>query len=304
MPARSVSTASITFGLVSIPVRLFPATSPKNVRFNLLHGKDNSRIQEKIFCPVEEKIIDRSELVRGYEIEKGRYVTFTDEELKKLEAQADHAIEINEFIPVTEVDPIRFENSYLLGCEPTSAKAYHLLMTAMQKEKRVAVAKFTMRGKERLVLVRPYEDGLMLHTMYYNDEIRAFGEIDHGAKAQVGESELSLAQRLIADLTKKKFDAEQYKDNYRERVIEVAEQKMAGHEISEAAPEVRRTNVIDLMSALKASLKKRGVEVGSDREADETADPAETAEPAKARASASKGSRAPRTRRQAGKSGG
>jgi DNA end-binding protein Ku len=183
MPARSTSTASITFGLVSIPVRLFPATSPKNVRFNLLHAKDNSRIQEKIFCQAEEKMIDRSELVRGYEIEKGRYVTFTDEELKKLEAQADHAIEINEFIPVTEVDPIRFENSYLLGCQPTSAKAYHLLMTAMMKEKRVAVAKYTMRGKERLVLVRPYEDGLMLHTMYYNDEIRTFGEIDHGAKA-------------------------------------------------------------------------------------------------------------------------
>jgi DNA end-binding protein Ku len=301
MPARSVSTASITFGLVSIPVRLFPATSPKSVRFNLLHAKDNSRIQEKIFCPVEEKIIDRSELVRGYEIEKGRYVTFTDEELKKLEAQADHAIEINEFIPVTEVDPIRFENSYLLGCEPTSAKAYHLLMAAMVKEKRVAVAKFTMRGKERLVLVRPYEDGLMLHTMYYNDEIRTFGEIDHGAKASVAESELGLAQRLIADLTKKKFDPEQYKDNYRERVIEVAEQKMAGHEISEAAPEARRANVIDLMSALKASLKKRGVEVGSERESEETD---EAAEPSKARAQASKGSRAPRTRRQAGKSGG
>src|SRR5713226_4399847 len=192
MAARSISSASLTFGLVSIPVRLFPATSSKSVRFNLLHAKDMSRIQEKIFCPVEEKVIDRSELVRGYEVEKGRYVTFTDEELKKLEAQGDHTIEISEFIPVSEVDPIRFENSYLLGCEPTSAKAYHLLMQAMTKEKRVAVAEFTMRGKERLVLIRPYDDGLMLHTMYYNDEIRSFGEIDHGAKAQVAESELGL----------------------------------------------------------------------------------------------------------------
>ena len=259
MAARSISTASLTFGLVSIPVRLFPATSSKSVRFNLLHEKDKSRIQEKIFCPVEEKIIDRSELVRGYEIEKGRYVTFTDEELKKLEAQADRAIEISEFIPVTEVDPVYFENSYLLGCEPTSAKAYHLLKEAMNKAGRVGLAKFTMRGKERLVLIRPHDDGLMLHTMYYEDEIRTFKEIDHGADTPVKDSELSLAQRLLADLTQKKFEPSKYKDNYRERVIAAAEQKMAGQEIAEPTPEAHRGNVIDLMSALKASLEKRGV---------------------------------------------
>src|SRR5208283_3106449 len=123
MPARSISTASITFGLVSIPVRLFPATSSKAVSFNLLHAKDKSRIQQKIYCPVDDAIVDRSELVRGYEVEKGRYVTFTDEELKSLEARGDHAIEINEFIPISEVDPIYFESPYLLGCEPTSARA-------------------------------------------------------------------------------------------------------------------------------------------------------------------------------------
>jgi len=280
MPARSISTASLTFGLVSIPVRLFPATSSKSVRFNLLHEKDKSRIQEKIFCPVEEKIIDRSELVRGYEIEKGRYVTFTDEELKKLEAQADRAIEIEEFIPVTEVDPVYFENSYLLGCEPTSAKAYHLLKEAMTKAGRVGLAKFTMRGKERLVLIRPHDDGLMLHTMYYEDEIRSFKEIDHGADAPVKDSELSLAQRLIADLTQKKFEPAKYKDNYRERVIEAAEQKLAGHEVSEPTPEARRGNVIDLMSALKASLKKRGVAFNA--EAQEESAKSSKAEPSEA----------------------
>ena len=266
MPPRSISTASLTFGLVSIPIRLFPATSSKSIRFNLLHAKDKSRIQEKIYCPVEEKIIDRSELVRGYEVEKGRYVTFTDEELKKMEAQADHAVEITEFIPVTEVDPVYFENSYLLGCEPTSAKAYHLLKEAMEKAGKVGVAKFTMRGKERLVLIRPYDKGLMLHTMYYEDEVRSFNEIDHGADAPVKESELNLANRLLADLTQKKFEPEKYKDTYRERVIEAAEQKLAGHEVTEPAPEVRRGQVIDLMSALKESLKKRGVAVGADRE--------------------------------------
>ena len=218
MPARSISTASLTFGLVSIPVRLFPATSSKSVTFHLLHAKDQSRIQQKIYCPKEDKIVDRSELVRGYEVEKDRYVTFTDEELKKLEAQADRAVEISEFIPATEVDPVYFENSYLLGCEPVSAKAYHLLKEAMTRAGRVGVAKYTMRGKERLVLIRPYDGGLMLHTMYYNDEIRSFGEIDHGAGAAVKESELGLAQRLITDLTQKKFNPSEFKDDYRQRV--------------------------------------------------------------------------------------
>lgn len=266
MPARSISSASLTFGLVSIPVRLFPATSSKSVAFHLLHAADMSRIQQKIYCPKEDKIVDRSELVRGYEIEKDRYVTFTDEELKKLEAQADRAVEITGFIPASEVDPVYFENSYLLGSEPTSAKAYHLLQEAMTKAARVGVAKFTMRGKERVVLIRPYQGGLMLHTMYYNDEIRAFGEIDHGADAPVKDSELALAQRLLDDLTQKKFDPSEFKDNYRERVIEAAEQKMAGHELTEPTPEAHHGKVIDLMSALKESLKKRGVAVNEDRE--------------------------------------
>jgi DNA end-binding protein Ku len=225
-----------------------------------------SRIQQKIYCPKEDKIVDRSELVRGYEIEKDRYVTFTDEELKKLEAQADRAVEITGFIPASEVDPVYFENSYLLGSEPTSAKAYHLLQEAMTKAGRVGVAKFTMRGKERVVLIRPYQGGLMLHTMYYNDEIRAFGEIDHGADAPVKDSELALAQRLLDDLTQKKFNPSEFKDNYRERVIEAAEQKMAGHELTEPTPEAHHGKVIDLMSALKESLKKRGVAVNEDRE--------------------------------------
>jgi DNA end-binding protein Ku len=291
MPVRSISTASLTFGLVSIPVRLFPATSSKSVSFHLLHAKDMSRIQQKFYCPKEDKIVDRSELVRGYEIEKDRYVTFTDEELKKLEAQADRAVEITGVIPASEVDPVYFESSYLLGCEPTSAKAYRLLQEAMTKAQRVGVAKYTMRGKERVVLIRPYEGGLMMHTMYYNDEIRSFGEIDHGANAQVKESELSLAQRLLDDLTQKKFNPSEFKDNYRERVIEAAERKMAGNELTEPAPEVKQGKVIDLMSALKESLKKRGVGVNDDRE---QAAPAERGEQRKV---AHESRREPRTRR-------
>src|SRR5215472_15510358 len=127
MPPRSMATASITFGLVSIPVRLFPATSSKAISFNLLHSKDNSRIQQKIYCPADDAIIDRSELVRGFEIEKGRYVTFTDDELKAMEAHNEHSIEITEFLPVEEIDPLYFEEAYYLGAETNAAKAYRLL---------------------------------------------------------------------------------------------------------------------------------------------------------------------------------
>lgn len=269
MAPRSIATASITFGLVSIPVRLFPATSSKAISFNLLHAKDNSRIQQKIYCPVDDAIIDRSELVRGYEIEKGRYVTFTDEELKNLEARGDHTIEISEFIPISEVDPVFFESPYLLGCEPTSARAYRLLAKAMDDTEQVAVARFTMRGKEHVVLIRNYQDGLMLHTMHYGDEVRGFKEIDHGADAPAKEAEVDLAKRLISDLTEKKFDVEKYKDGYRDRVIEAAMQKASGQEITEAPPEMQRGKVIDLMSALKESLKKRGVEVRANRKTED-----------------------------------
>jgi DNA end-binding protein Ku len=259
MPPRPISAGMISFGLVSIPVRLFTATSPKSVSFNLLHAKDNSRIQQKIYCPVDDKIIDRSELVRGYEIEKGRYVTFTDDELKSLEAQGDHSIEISEFIPLSEVDPIYFEDCYYLGCETGSAKAYRLLAEAMAQSARVALASYTMRGKEHLVLIRPYAKGLMMHTMYYADEVRPVDEVDRGLNTEAKTAELDLAKRLIADLTQKKFDPTKYSDHYRERVQEAAERKQQGQEVTEAPPEERKGQVIDLMAALKASLEKRGV---------------------------------------------
>src|SRR5229473_655566 len=180
MAARPAGNGNISFGLVSIPVKLFSATRSKSVSFNLLHAKDLSRIQQKIYCPVDDAIVDRSELVRGFQIEKGRYVTFTDEELKSLEAQGDHSIEIAEFIPLSEVDPVYYETAYYLGCEPTSAKAYRLLADAMAQSKRVALARYTMRGKEHLVLIRPYEKGLMMHTVYYADEVRPVEEVDRG----------------------------------------------------------------------------------------------------------------------------
>jgi DNA end-binding protein Ku len=259
MAARPVAAGSISFGLVSIPVKLFTATRSKSVSFNLLHAKDKSRIQQKIYCPVDDAIIDRSELIRGYQVEKGTFVTFTDEELEKLEAQEDHAVEITEFLPLAQVDAVFFENAYHLGCSPESARAYRLLTEAMAASQRVALAHFTMRNKEHLVLIRPYEGGLMMHTMFYADEIVAASDVDRGQNAKINDRELELAKRLIDDLTQKKFEPEKYHDTYRERVLEAAQRKVQGEEaIVTAAPEQPRGKVIDLMSALKASLEKRG----------------------------------------------
>lgn len=257
MPSRAISRSTISFGLVSIPVEVYPATSSKSVHFNLLHAKDDSRIQEKLYCAAEETPIDRSELVHGFEIQKGQYVTFTNEELKKIEFGANHEIEISEFIPISSVDPVYFANSYLLGCGSGGSKAYHLLNAAMTKSQRAALAKFVMRNKEHLVVIRPYGDVLMLHTMHYADEIRPSNAIDSGTKASVGASELKLAERLIDDLSQEKFKPEKFEDTYRQKILRMAKQKAAGQKIT-APSSLKRGKVIDLMSALKKSLEARG----------------------------------------------
>ena len=258
MASRPIGNGNISFGLVSIPVKLFSATRSRSVSFHLLHAKDQSRIQQKIYCPVDNAVIDRGELVRGYEFEKGRYVTFTDEELRNLEAHNDHSIEITEFLPLEKVDPLYFEESYYVAPEPNASKAYRLLAEAMAQSGRVAVGRFTMRGKEHIVLIRPFDNGLMLHTMYYADEVRPADEVDRAPQEPVKDSELALAKKLIDALTQKKFDPSKYHDTYRERVMAAAEKKVAGQQVAETAPQPRRGQVIDLMAALKASLEKRG----------------------------------------------
>ena len=258
MTVRPVSTGSISFGLVSIPVKLFSAIRRRTVSFNLLHAKDLSRIQQQIYCPVDNATVSRSELVRGVQVEKGRYVTFSDEELKALEA-ADNgqAIEITEFLPIEQVDPLYFEESYYLGVDG-SAKAYRLLADAMAQSRRVALGRFTMHGKEHVVMLRPFRQGLMLHTIYYADEVRPLEEVDQAPHEQAREAELELAKRLIEGLTEKHFDPTKYHDSYRERVMAAARQKLGGEEPAERAPKPKRGQVIDLMAALRASLEARG----------------------------------------------
>jgi DNA end-binding protein Ku len=258
MPPHSIGSGTLSFGLVSIPVRMFSSSnSSAGVSFNLLHEKCGGRIKQQQLCPTCNEIVDRSHLVKGYEFSKDQYVRFTDEELKKLETAANSSIEITEFVPLDQVDPIYFEKTYFLGIDKGGDKAYRLLCDAMKKTGRVALAKFVMRGKENLVLIRPVEDGLMLHTMYFADEVRDFGEIDKGKNVAVKSGELDLAKRLIDELANDKFQPEKYHDEWRGRVLEVVESKVEGKEIVTAEPETQRTQVIDIMDALKQSLEGR-----------------------------------------------
>ena len=257
MPPHSIGSGTISFGLVSIPVKMYTAAASAGIAFNMLHAKCGNRIKMQQFCPVDNEVVERNALVRGYEFAKDQYVRLSEDELKNLEGEASKVIDIEEFVPLPTVDPIYFEKTYYLGPDKGGEKAYRLLADAMAKTDRVALAKFVMRGKESLVLVRPAQGGLMLHTMYFGDEVRAFGEIDKGESAKIKEGELELAERLIDELSHEEFEPDRYHDAYRQRVLDLVNAKVEGKEVTTAAPEAQRAQVIDLMEALKQSLGKR-----------------------------------------------
>ena len=283
MPAHATGSGTISFGLVSIPVRLYTATSSQTVSFNLLHAKCGSRIRQQTFCPVCNTTVERSELVRGFEFAKDQYVRIPDDELKKLEGEASQVIDITEFVPLAQVDPIYFERTYYLGPDKGGEKAYRLLSDALAQSERVALAKFVMRGKESLVLIRSAQGGLVFHTMYFADEVRDFGEIDKGASAKVRENELKLALQLVDGLASEEFDPRRYEDEYRQRVQDLIQKKVEGQEVTTAAPAPPRAQVIDLMEALKESLAKQPARKPPAR----VASP-KRAEPAPARATGAK----------------
>jgi len=236
---------------------MYTAASSGGVSFNQLHAKCGNRLRQQMICPVDNEVVDRSQIVKGYEFQKDQYVRFTDEEIKALEGEASKMIDITEFVPLSTVDPIYFEKTYYLGPDKGGEKAYRLLADAMAKTERVALAKFVMRGKESLVLIRPSQHGLMLHTMYFADEVRDFSEVGKGEAATLKEGELGLALRLIEDLSHEEFKPEQYQDDYRQRVLDLVNSKVEGKEVTTVAPEAHRAQVIDLMDALKQSLAKR-----------------------------------------------
>lgn len=263
MAARSIGNATISFGLVSIPVRLYVATHSEQLSFNQIHAPCGSRIRQQILCPRCERPVERSELVKGYQFEKDRYVTFTEDELKAVEAEASRNIDISEFVPLSSVDPLYFEGAHYLGPQPGAEKAYQLLVSAMKDRGTVALAQFVHHGKEHLVLIRPVDDGLVLHTMHYADEVRRFEDVGRGGPQKIRPAEIDLARKLVDQLTTDTFRPEQYHDEYRERLRAAVDKKIAGEAITTAEPVTGGAQVIDLMEALKQSLSRPRVRGGA-----------------------------------------
>lgn len=253
MASRAIASGNVSFGLVSIPVKLYTAASSEQVSFNMIHKKCGGRIKMQYFCPTDSEVVERQDTTKGYEHAKGQYVLFSEEELKAFEAERSNAIEITEFVPLESVDFVHVEKSYYLGPDKGGDKAYALLAESMRKKDVVAVGRWAARGKEQLVLVRPYQDGLILHQLYYANEVRAFEDIEGPAKLSFSDKERDLALKLVDQLTSDAFEPEKYHDTFSDKVREAVEQKVAGQEIT-LAPEAPKAQIIDLFDALKKTL--------------------------------------------------
>ena len=254
MPPRALLTGNLAVGLVNVPIRLYTATRSEEIAFHLLHERCGSRIQNQSYCPVCQAVVPREELVRGFEFAKDEYVRLTDQELKAL-SQDGGVIDVQEFVPIDQVDPVYFDRTYYLGAGKGGEKGYQLLRQAMAQTGRVGVAKYTMRGKQHLVLLRPVGEGFYLHTLYYADEVADFAEVER-PDVKVKPGELDLAVRLIEDLAQADFSPEQYADEYRERVLAAVEQKRAGGTIEAREPQAP-SPTDDLEATLMKSLEAR-----------------------------------------------
>jgi DNA end-binding protein Ku len=253
MPARAVASGVISFGLVSIPVKLYTAASSEQVRFNMLDSRHGVRIKQQYYSPVDNKVLEKNEIIKGYEYARDQFVTFSDDELKTLEADRSNHMEIVEFVPISTFDFVQIEKTYYLGADKGGDKAYRLLSEAMTAKEKVAVGTWAARGKEQLVLIRPYKDGLVVHQLYYANEVRAFEEANDTATFTFSDKERDLAERLVDQLSSDEFEPEKYKDEYADRVRAAVEQKVAGQEVVVSA-EAPRAQIIDLFEALKKSI--------------------------------------------------
>jgi DNA end-binding protein Ku len=259
MAPRALSTGTLSFGLVSIPVKLYSASQPSAaISFNLLHGKDGSRLRQQYLCTRDGEVVERSEMVKGYEISKDRYVIFTAEELKSLEEKASEVIEIAEFVPEAKVDPVYYDKPYYLSPDRGGEKAYRLLSEVMRRTGRVALARYAARGKQYLAMLRPKEGGLVMQQLLYADEVRPFSEVPKPvAGTEVKEGEFALAEQLVAQIATDEFHPEKYHDDVKDRILEAIHRKAEGQTVEAAAPETQRGQIIDLMEALKQSLAQK-----------------------------------------------
>jgi DNA end-binding protein Ku len=251
--AASVWKGHITFGLVSIPVRLSVAARSETVGFNQLHKTDHSRVKQKLFCEAEDKMIERSEIVKGYEYEKGKYVVINEEDLKKMQPKSAKVMEILEFVKAEELDPVYLENSYYAQPEEAGEKPYTLLFEAMRRAGMVGIAKATMSQREHVVIVRPGKFGLLLHTMYYQDEVRATDEFRTNLDL-LKEQELKMAQSFIEAMSGT-FEPSKFHDTYRMSVKAMIDAKIAGEEVVATAQAEEIAPVVDIMEALRSSLE-------------------------------------------------
>jgi DNA end-binding protein Ku len=240
-----------------VPVRLYAAAREEHVSFNQIHEPCGSRIKQQTFCPVCECVVERNELVKGYQVDRDSYVLVSGEELKTLEADSSEAMEIAQFVSLSEVDPIYYQASYYSAPEDPGRRAYSLLLQAMEKLNVAAIAKVTLHSREQIVLMRPYHQGIILHTLYFPAEVREISEYGKADNMTLQKPEMDLAEQFIRQLTAK-FEPEQYKDEYQDRVLALIETKRAGQVVAGQPAKPKLAPVIDLMEALKKSIAERG----------------------------------------------
>jgi DNA end-binding protein Ku len=277
MAARSIASLTVSFGLVSIPVKLYSATeSSKAISFNMLHKACGSRLKQQYFCLKEEVPVAREDMVKGYEFAKDQYVMFTPEELKALEETGTHSADITEFVPIEAIDPVFFDKAYYLAPDKGGAKPYALLARALRESGRCALGRWAARGKQYIVMIRPVDDGLVMQQLLYAAEVRSIKDIDI-PKTDVKDAELKLAQQLISQLASDTFDPAGYTDEVRARIEAAVQKKVEGQEITMTEAPEGGGQVIDLMEALRASLDKKAAAPAKAREP-ETRKPAKRAQ--------------------------
>ena len=252
---RSIWSGSISFGLVNVPVKLTTAVSAKDVRFNQLHKTDNVRIQQKRICPADGQEVGYDDIVKGYELSPGHYVVVDPDEIAALAPAATHTVDIEEFVDLDEIDPIFFEHAYYLVPDKRAEKAYALLVEAMRRSNRVAIARMVLRTKQYLCAIRPLEGALVISTLYYSDEVTPVSALDGlpGSDIELADKEVAMAEQLIASLTAK-FDPSKFKDEYREQLLDIINRKAEGEELVAQPESAEPTRVVDLMAALEASI--------------------------------------------------
>lgn len=286
MSARPISSATISFGLVSVPVKLYSsAESAASVSFNLVHKTCGTRLKQQYICPKDGVQVEKDDTAKGYEFAKGQFVLFSPEELKTLEEKATNSIDIAEFVPLTEVERIYLEKVYYLGPDKGGDRAYRLLSKALEETGRAALGQYAARGQQHLVLVRPMNGVLVMEQLHYADEIRPAAEVPLG-EGEVKAPELALAKQLIEQAATDEFHPERYSDQVRGRVLEAIQKKVDGQEITADATEESGTKIIDLMEALKASLAKGGGSPGAERKPARQAPADKVEKPVKRRARA------------------